>query len=526
MQYPNQYTSYIQLRSNTYYFRFKIPTHLKQYTPKRELTKSLKTDSFSLACAKVAQKLNLISKVKAMHFKRPPYELQGIFDELTDFSDVPNEYSDEEVKSRFINASEKQLMGVQADLATGGGTYDFSWDYKSLPDESNLLRYQAFERIFVILTQARINLANNGLTSQHYVDMDEARVVLSEINTPTPIMKAVEHSVKPDVVGASGALNTPVFSLEDGWSQFKAYKADWTKKIVEQRQRDYDFLTAYWGADKDLNVIRKADVRKCFYAYSRMPKGNVKPYNKMIIAGRYEASLNEIPEEGVISAKTANDFMKTLQSFFSTFLTGHLDTYQISPTDKIKKLTEEDRRYGIYTDSEIAKLIASALTDSDLTRKWMIILAVYTGARASEVIKFLKDGAKIHPLSKIPYFELSEGKTKSAKRKIPLHPFIIKSGFLDIGSLVLTDKQPTRWMHALLDNLDIAKFDTNDDKRLFHSLRHTFITKAISSGIEKTLVQTYIGHSKQLGITDRYVHDIHLEQLMPVIEAIKFNDEY
>ncbi len=64
-------------------------------------------------------------------------------------------------------------------------------------------------------------------------------------------------------------------------------------------------------------------------------------------------------------------------------------------------------------------------------------------------------------------------------------------------------------------------FNEKGQKRRVHSIRHSFITKAVKHS-SSVLVQLVVGHSltESLGITARYTHEPTLEELLPVIDGI------
>jgi len=72
-------------------------------------------------------------------------------------------------------------------------------------------------------------------------------------------------------------------------------------------------------------------------------------------------------------------------------------------------------------------------------------------------------------------------------------------------------------------SLNMDKKTEDGERIVFHSLRHTFITKARSKGIETVLVQEVVGHEKTgSGVTDRYTHRFSLEDLLPVVDAVTY----
>lgn len=67
------------------------------------------------------------------------------------------------------------------------------------------------------------------------------------------------------------------------------------------------------------------------------------------------------------------------------------------------------------------------------------------------------------------------------------------------------------------------KVNDYGERLVFHSLRHTFITKARAAGINNVLVQQVVGHEKRgSGQTDRYTHTFQLKDVLKVVDVVQF----
>ena len=488
-----QYTKYLQLRNNIYYFRFKIPTHLKKLTSKQEIVCSLKTDSLMDACAIIASKFSLIRLLKKMTPKIN--ELQQLFDELTNFSDVDSfsSYQRKEISPEIdglITVSREVLDDLQDNRLT-----DFSELTKTQPITGDVVRHKDFQNLFVRLLEAKIERAIYGRTP----DFDK---LISRANS-----LIVEPKTSPKLLSV----------------YFKKFAElrKWTDKMAKDNNNLYLFLLAHWG-DVDVTKITKQDIRKALTSYSFMPKGNKSPYNKMSIEERYKLPDISIPVEDLISPKTTLGLLKFLQGFFNSYLTKDLDLFVVSPTEGVTFKIGEVRG-GAYSDSEV-RVFEKKAHKSEGWNKWCLLLAIYTGARRAEIVKFLRDGTKYDSNTKIHYFELYEGKTNSAKRKIPVHSELIKHGVLSLLPIQVEDKAITVFINKLRDELKIPLHDSEGNKRVFHSFRHTFITKAVSKGHTIEKIQEVVGHSKSAGITTRYIHKLQMNDLLPVVNSVDYNN--
>jgi integrase len=446
---------YIQLRNNTYHFRFKVPHHLRYLINKTEITRTLKTDSHQLACIKVSSKFSLI------------YQLRNT---ATDNYD--------------------ELATLLAKLM------DFSEHRINIDSRHEISTAETGQQLFNTFMQINPN-------------------------SPTPIRSKSSNKIyeKSDFpLEATSNVESP-YLLSKAWSDFADFKT-WNDKRTKEYTYHYNFLMALWG-NVDITTINKQAIRKCLKAYELMPQGNKKPFNKLTVAERLNYPTDEIPEEDFISPKTVKSLLKTLQGFFSTFLTGEKDCFMQSPTTNVK-YTISEKRFGVYSDGEIQAFESEADNTKQLWQRWALLLAIYTGARRGEVVKFMFDGVKFDDEHHIYYFELLEGKTLAAKRKIPVHPRLIEKGILKVSSIEINAKTITDYINKIRDELKIPLSDSEGSKRIYHSFRHTFITKGISKGVTVEHLKTVVGHSKNLGITSRYIHGLSLADLNEVILKITY----
>ncbi|KPU83425.1 hypothetical protein JI57_01395 [Psychromonas sp. PRT-SC03] len=418
---------YIQLRNNTYHFRFKIPEHLRGIINKKEITRSLKTDIYQHACITVLSKLFIIHQIKQAT----------------------------KLDSNIVNDLFKELL-------------DFSLSSK---------------------TSSYVQLSSN-------VKLDD------------PVINPVTETHE-----------TTQYLLSKAWSDFKDYKS-WSEKGIKEYTHHYDFLLALW-CDVDVLTITKQCIKQSLKAFELMPKGNLKPFNKLTVAERVAYPTDDILESDFISPKTVKGLLKTLQSFFSTFLTNEMDYFSVSPTANVKYIIN-DVRYGVYTDKEINLFEKEANRTPQKWKKWVLLLAIYTGARRGEIVKFLRDGTKYDQVEKIYYFELLEGKTAAARRKIPVHPKLIEYGVLTIPQMGITGKAVTDYLNIIRESLDIPITDNEGAKRVFHSFRHTFITKGVSKGVTVEHLKALVGHSNNIGVTSRYIHGLSLLDINEVMLKISY----
>jgi site-specific recombinase XerD len=115
---------------------------------------------------------------------------------------------------------------------------------------------------------------------------------------------------------------------------------------------------------------------------------------------------------------------------------------------------------------------------------------------------------------------------------VPIHKALIDEGFLSYVESQedklfdgLNAESFTKWFFEFRESLGIERYNDFNHRKVFHSFRHSFITKSRGAGNEGTKVQQVIGHEKlHFGVTDRYTHDYDLYQVLDVIDKVSYTD--
>ncbi|VFS55078.1 Site-specific recombinase XerD [Kluyvera cryocrescens] len=154
-----------------------------------------------------------------------------------------------------------------------------------------------------------------------------------------------------------------------------------------------------------------------------------------------------------------------------------------------------------------------------------------TGARRGEIAEICKHHIRKDEETERWYIFIEGGKTEHAQRQVPIHR-AIETGLLTyvanhkdpdpvFGNLPNDTTTTVGWIE-LMKKLDIPDYNEFGLKRRVHSLRHTFISNAIATVGNATLVQFVVGHSRtqSLGITARYTHRPALITLLDVVDKI------
>lgn len=229
------------------------------------------------------------------------------------------------------------------------------------------------------------------------------------------------------------------------------------------------------------------------------------------------------------SASTINDHLSILRGFFD-FCIGNKIAKIVNPTDKmlIKGGRNQTESYEMFEPQELAKIFNPVVYMKAMNMPdfyWGPLLALFTGARAEELASLNLDQIKTE--DGVAVILCLDGKTKNARRKVPIHNTLIELRFLDYVYVLrklgykklfphLTEggkngfkKNMCRKFGVYLDQDDVG---ISSPLKVFHSFRHTVITKLPNAGVNEGLKRQIVGHDTETMVTahDDYIHETGL----------------
>ena len=219
-----------------------------------------------------------------------------------------------------------------------------------------------------------------------------------------------------------------------------------------------------------------------------------------------------------LSANTVNAVISVLQN---SLRTAHLLGYARDYTaNMIKRPKLNERKIECFTLAE-QKRIEAAVFGSRKTKMFGIVLCLYTGLRVGELIALqwkdidlqkglLTVSRSCHDASDGIAFD--EPKTASSRRVIPLPKQLLphlkrikkssNSAFVvSADGNAVSVRSYQRSFELLLKKLHIAH-------RGFHSLRHTFATRALECGMDVRTLSEILGHKNPTVTLNRYAHSL------------------
>ena len=238
-----------------------------------------------------------------------------------------------------------------------------------------------------------------------------------------------------------------------------------------------------------------------------------------------------------IQPKTVNNRMSILGSFFK-WCYNHQFISQNPATNlslKISHKAYEERQPYSKDELEIMfKTIGSIDHDSvwwQPHKLWVPAISLYSGARQNEICQmYVSDCIQVNG---IPCFNITtdnEGdkkiKTEAGCRTVPIHPVLLKMGFLEYvfeqqkagNERIWSEFKKTSKGYGASFERFFSRFNrkyiSQDKKKVFHSLRHNFTNNLKQKGVEESIIAEMVGHAISSMTFGRYGKPFEPEVLL------------
>ncbi len=200
----------------------------------------------------------------------------------------------------------------------------------------------------------------------------------------------------------------------------------------------------------------------------------------------------------------------------------------VNPAQGIRIVDDRAEKARLPFDEQHLRQIFASLPTNDPTLFWMVCLAYTTGARMGEIAALTVDNVRTE--DGVQFFDVLDGKTVNARRRIPLHPILDEIGFpvyLKTRKGPLTDHRPdtknrlTGYFQKNFGRWLRGKAKVEDTTRTFHSFRHGFRDLALSAGVDEVLIERLHGWAP--ATTGRgYGTGASLPRLRDAVNSIRF----
>jgi len=208
-----------------------------------------------------------------------------------------------------------------------------------------------------------------------------------------------------------------------------------------------------------------------------------------------EIFLLKLKKDRKIMDATVNRYRSMLSAIFNYAIREELIIR--NPMKNIKKYNEEARDIVLTTD-EINRLLYNCKSSKNKELYYIVLLALYTGMRYSEIIFMEKSRLNGN------IYSLKAEETKSKKsRKVVIHSECMKL-LLEFMELYPNSTNRVFKTVYIMRSFATALKKSGIEGVRFHDLRRTFATTLMENGVPATIIQNQLGHST-LRMTEVYL---------------------
>ena len=264
------------------------------------------------------------------------------------------------------------------------------------------------------------------------------------------------------------------------------------------------------GADTPAKEIDRAAVRRVKETLSNLPPNWIKKYPDRSLSEVMELAARD--EVHPMKPGTVNAYLGALSSSLSWAADqGYLEANLAAKIRAVDPIRAEDKRdpYAVehlrtIFDAPIYRGMSSRRqwkhSGSTIERDgrfWLPLVALFTGMRLGELVALKVENMGTE--DDIRVIEVIEAKTKAGERKIPVHPELMRCGFLahvDGGEpdALVFDVKSAKAYGKFYRRFQIS-LGLTDPKLVFHSFRHNFADALRAAQIEEPIAKALLGHS-------------------------------
>jgi integrase len=540
--------SYLVRNQYSYCFRMIVPYDLQPFVGKRELRYSLKTGYLGIAKSKARLLAGLFqhffywlrSEGKTMQQNNIDEFKRIVNESMRKLLEMIEIHRGVGLVGKEFSKKQKQLLELNESLGMPVGFYSAEWMnilFKMAENGEDASR----QSLINFNHEECENVVQDIIKAQHLdVSKDSAefmlicREYLKASNKWTKIENNRNKGDYSDDVEAMfplpgdaniGQLPATKQEPEDKGIRFSElidlYKEEYkNKKKTKTYLQTYRYFIRVMG-DKHIETIGRSTIKEFVERARRLPK-NINSFKRYRNKTVDEILEMAIPEKEIIHPNTIDKHTNRLKTLFDDAINMFCVYNGKNPVYKVKigDGSEDDARVP-FTINELSRLFSEENYNSveKPFQFWCPILALFHGLRRREMAQLYLDDIRMSD-DGIWVFDINRNtldkslKNKSAKRIVPIHPFVLNElGFLtfveqlrskgelrlfpelkDSGEDEGYGKQVGAWFNEIYKRK--CKIDLSDGKmRDLHSFRKNWNTILMRRKADWFARKKAMGHS-------------------------------
>ncbi|MFK5596349.1 tyrosine-type recombinase/integrase [Methylobacterium sp. HMF5984] len=330
--------------------------------------------------------------------------------------------------------------------------------------------------------------------------------------------------------------------------------------MVEKKARPasvYEYEVAvrmfdeHLGEARPVYTITRRDVLSYKAALMETPANYTKRFPDTPLPEAIKRNKARATPFPVLNVTTINDkWLARLQSIFKWCVQNDVLPDNPASGIKVDQIAGTAAPRVPFTPGDLAKIFASPLFQKGAAlgeRQWMLLIALHTGLRASEIGQLKLDSVR-HERGVLAFAVEEQVKTRGSARLTPVHSTLIRLGIeKHVAALRVAGETHLfpEWYRAAnaipqsgadrVRNLPYSQVlprwfnrsykpsvGINDDRKVFHSFRHTLKTALSRAGVPRSISDDITGHDDQTA-GGKYVHETSIEAMRDALEKIRFD---
>lgn len=539
-------------RNEKFYFRYRIPGHSIQGTPK-EFRLSLKTTDLkkavitaNLASEKVRSLIESgvarmvpLEEIRRLIADYISSSLEDSERHLANFGRICQPTRDDAITilENLIPQLEKALVDNNLETMT------------ALNSAKSILEKIPHEKSDENL-MAREFLRAQKFLAVMQIDRLKGERFATEFN-PEDYREILNGTYRPETASASTSETSrnPVHTLKYIAEKYLEEKTPvWGKSMSASTAKVLETLMEVIPGNTDIKAIQHHNLLD--FRNDSLLKMPVRRYHSPEMRNKPLAELIKDYKGETLSIKTVNIMTAKLGGFF---IWCHNHEYidrnpAVNLQLKLGHKASEER--SPYSTEDLRKIFTNLRSDKLNAwaphKLWIPLIALYSGARQNEICQLQLDN--IINADGIACFQITEDedsdtrlKNANSKRIIPIHPTLLKLDFLGYVLDRCNDKRRRKTGDTRLWGTleykekygyshDFQKFFsrfnrayvTDDEKKVFHSLRHNFTNNLKQQAIAESIIAELVGHSIRSMTFSRYGKEFNPGLLLSTLQKLDY----
>lgn len=314
----------------------------------------------------------------------------------------------------------------------------------------------------------------------------------------------------------------------------------WDESTKKEKLSYLSVLQEILGEKFDITTLDAEQARRVRDIVIRIPVNknkNAKTRNLNLMAAIEVKGITQI------SKPTVKKYLDCYKALFTWCLNEcyvERNPFQ-SIAGKTAPKKQADKRKA-FTEEQI-KIMLKELDARELAKKdyqyWGTLIGIYTGARLNEVAQILLDDIKQE--DGVWCFDMNDDeegkklKNEASRRRVPIHQALLDRGIIEYRDS-LKKKGKSRLLYELtycpkngygknlgrfFNNQFLVGLNMKNKQSVFHSLRHTVVTRLTQAGHDEKKIKAIIGHTQSgTAMTTYFAEGYKLQDLKTVVDTL------